>query len=134
MTLWSNYVQYYCRHPSCQEECINHIDQSRTIYKECRDCHLVDAGADLDPITNHLPDQPTESERKADPTCPDARPVGEHPGMERERQSRSTADRPAGSAPLRGDPGARAPPPNPEGEENLQTRTPDDEPLVLDRD
>ena len=125
MTEWSEFVFYECRNKYCQENCINHVDHQRTQLKVCRECldtwePVVD---DLPRITHHLPDQSTASEPEGAPARPGAQ-RSEHPGPERERQSRSAPARPAGSDPPRVDPEGRAHPPNPEGEggnENADT-------------
>jgi hypothetical protein len=125
MTDWSQFVAYDCRY--CNEGCINRVDASCAQANACRGCHRV---APLDPRDDHLedlPPQPTASEPKGAPARPGAQ-RSEHPGTERERQSRSAPARLAGSDPLRVDPEGRAHPPNPEGEggdENCVTRSTD---------
>jgi len=132
MTQWSHHVRYSCRHTDCQAECINHLDASCTHYKQCRDCYQSHR-VGLRPRTDHLPDQPIESEGERETACPAAQ-RSEQPGPTAERSEAVVPSRPTGSAPSRGDPEARAPPPNPEGEGNLDSRSPAEQSRFSDTD
>jgi len=126
MTEWSRYLAYECRNPECQENCINPRDAACTRERECRSCHRVPSLDSQESRTYRL-EEPTASEPKGAPARPGAQ-RSEHPGPERERQSRSAPERPAGSDPSRVDPEGRAHPPNPEGDggnENGVTRVTD---------
>ena len=127
MTVWEDYLVYRCRFLGCRDNCINHIDALVTHLRVCRDCHRTRDTDHLSKDTEHLPEHLTTSEAKGAPARPGAQ-RSEHPGPERERQSRSAPERPAGSDPSRVDPEGRAHPPNPEGDggnENGVTRATD---------
>ena len=132
MTEWSHYVQYRCRHRDCQAECINHLDASCTHYKECRDCHQS-LSAELRPRSDHLPDTAVTSEGEGESARPAAQ-RSEQPGTSAERPEAVAPTRPAGSDPSRVDPEARAPPPNPEGEGNLDFVSSDEQSRFSDSD
>jgi len=53
---WSEMVAYQCRCYYCGRGCINHVEESCTQAKECRSCHWIPVLGDLDPLTDHLPD------------------------------------------------------------------------------
>lgn len=150
---WSAYVDYNCRIQRCQDSCLNHADSPYAQKKLCRACYPVVDTGDLPPKILHLPawargldvgDTPTTSEGEGEAVRPEAQPKrsssrqpaqrseqaaptrgasGEHPGPDRERPSRSAPSRQTGSAPLWGDPEARAHTPNPEGEGSPQNDT-----------
>lgn len=105
MTDWSQFVRYFCA--CCGEECINHADAVTTENTLCRTCSDVFGFSRGDPTAT--------SEGEGESAGPKAQ-RSECPGPDRERQSRSAPARQTGSAPSRGDPEARAHPPNPEGE------------------
>ena len=115
MTDWSSYTQYFCSH--CHEECINHADSLPAQRHRCKSCILLEL--DNTPETG---DALTTSEGTGELVRPEAQ-RSEHPGTVGERQSPSAPARPTGSAPSRGDPEARAFPPNPEGEGNPNSDT-----------
>ncbi|WP_136688355.1 hypothetical protein [Halorhabdus amylolytica] len=116
MTDWSQFVRYFCA--CCGEECINHVDAVTTENTLCRTCSDV-LGVSRGWIA-------VTSEGEGEPAGPEAQ-RSEHPGPDRERQSRSAPARQTGSAPSRGDPEARAHPPNPEGEGGSRLRCGDRE-------
>ncbi|MXR51123.1 hypothetical protein GRX03_05815 [Halovenus sp. WSH3] len=122
---WTNYAAYHCRFPRCNDPCLNRVDSPYSLTKTCRACFAESDLDDLDVRGDHLPewaksldpaDQTTASEGEGEPARPAAQPAGEQPEPDRERPERAAPTRPAGSAPLRGDPEARAHPPNPVGE------------------
>jgi hypothetical protein len=80
----------------------------------------VSAGVELDPITSHLPATAVKSEGEGESARPAAQ-RSEQPGTSAERPEAVAPTRPTGSDPSRVDPEARAPPPNPEGEGNLDS-------------
>jgi hypothetical protein len=113
MTDWSQFVAYDCRY--CNEGCINRKDANCAQVGACKGCHRA-ASLDLrDNLLDERSLQSTASEAKGAPARPGAQ-RSEHPGPERERQSRSAPTRAAGSDPSRVDPEGRAHPPNPEGD------------------
>ena len=114
MTDWSQFVAYECRNPECQENCINPRDATCARERECRSCHGIPS-LDSEESKTCRPQEATASEPTGAPARPGAQP-SEHPGPERERQSRSAPTRQAGSDPSRVDPEGRAHPPNPEGD------------------
>ncbi|QSG05926.1 hypothetical protein [Halapricum desulfuricans] len=54
-TDWDQYVRYFCRH--CAEECINRIDEERTLTKECKSCFDDESKTTLTRVTHHLPEK-----------------------------------------------------------------------------
>lgn len=143
---WTDYAAYHCRFPQCNDPCLNRVDSPYSLTKTCRACYAETDVDDLDVRGDHLPEwaqgldpsaTSTTSEGEGEPARPAAQPErsssrqsaqrseqtaptrgasGEQPEPDRERPERSAPARPAGSAPSRGDPEARAHPPNPQGE------------------
>lgn len=143
---WSKYVAYKCRNRYCQDDCLNRADSLYAQHKLCRACYPGYNLENKSSNTRHLPEwargldvdhttatsegegesarpeaQPERSSsrqpaQRSEQAAPTSEASGEHPGPDRERQSRSAPTRQAGSAPLRGDPEARAHTPNPQGE------------------
>lgn len=91
MTEWSHYCRYFCH--VCGEECINHVDQSRTQASECRACHRVPDLRTAPNTTSERPEGATPSH--GGPTSNvSARPQAE-------RRGHSSARKPGGGSPER---------------------------------
>jgi len=55
VTDWSEYVEYKCRHRSCQADCINRVDSPAAQTKQCWSCYQVTDASELSSLTHHLP-------------------------------------------------------------------------------
>jgi len=63
MTDWSRYVAYQCRHPLCQEHCINLVESPAAQTKQCWQCYRERDSSDLRSLDgSHLPDESTTAD------------------------------------------------------------------------
>ena len=56
MTDFSKFVEYECRHPYCQENCINWVHSEPAQTKQCWSCYSSHDLDSLASLTHHLPE------------------------------------------------------------------------------